>query len=421
MIFNMRVWLGSPIVWRRAGAAVALAIGSVLLAQTQMNVEQLAEFVKSELALHQHSDKQIAAGVRQIQLSEKLTDKTIIDLQAQGAGPKTTEALKILRDLTANMKFPAHASPASPASTADQSVSTGAPTASLSAKAPPIPPPSSIRQAEIRQSMTDYALNYTKNLPNFFCVEVTRQYVDPNGAESYRSLGSILARVSYNEGQEKYSVYSVNSKLVDTTMDAVKSGGATSTGEFGSLMRTIFDPQSQAEFAWDHWATLRGRRMAVFSYFVDSAHSIWYIHYGQGKDDDQRIVTAYRGLIYADPNTGEIGRIKFEAVDIPRSFPVKETSEILDYDLVEISGSQFVVPLSAKLLMKAGRESTKNEIEFRNYRKFEAGSTIKYDVDPNATPPALPDSTTEEKPATTAPSKRENPWVLPTPPPPPPQ
>jgi hypothetical protein len=405
----------------RAILAFSLLIASALLAQTEMNVEQLADFVRSELGLHQHSDKQIAAGVRQIQLSEKLTDKTIIDLQAQGAGPKTVEALKILRDLTANMKRPTHDATSSPATAADQAGSTESPTASLSPKAPPIPPPSSIRQEEIRQSMTDYALNYTKNLPNFFCVEVTRQYVDPNGGESYRNAGRILARVSYHEGQEHYGVYSVNSKLVDeTSMEAVKTGGAT--GEFYSLMKSIFQPESQTEWGWDHWATLRGRRMAVFNYLVDSAHSSYYIHYGADKDDDQRIVTAYRGLIYADPNTGEIARIKFEAVDIPRSFPVKETSEILDYDLVDISGQQFVVPLAAKLFMKAGRESSKNEIEFRNYRKFEAGSTIKYDLDPNtATSAPLPDSATEEKPATTAPSKRENPWVLPTPPPPPPR
>ncbi len=409
MILNMRAFLVS-----------SLLLTSVLLAQTQMNVEQLVEFVKSELALHQHSDKQIAAGVRQIQLTEKLTDKTIIDLQSQGIGPKTAEALKIQRDLTANIKPSTHDATPSPATAADQGITTESPTASLTPKAAPIPPPDSIRQQEIIQAMRDYALNYTKNLPNFVCVEVTRQYIDPNGKDSYRNAGTILARVGYNEGQEHYSVYSVNSKLVEETMDQVKTGGATSTGEFGSLMRTIFEPQSQAEFGWDHWATLRGRRMAVFNYFVDSAHSIWYIHYGASKDDDQRIVTAYRGLVYADPNTGEIGRIKFEAVDIPRSFPVTETSERLDYDLVEISGQKFVVPLKALLLMKAGRESSKNEIEFRSYRKFDTGSTIKYDLDPNA-PPPLPDSTTEEKPATTAPSKRENPWVLPTPPPPPPQ
>jgi hypothetical protein len=407
----------------RALLVSLLLLASALMAQTQMNVEQLVEFIKSELALHQHSDKQIAAGVRQIQLTEKLTDKTIIDLQAQGIGQKTTEALKIQRDLTANIKPPSHDAPPAPAKAADQGTSVESPTVSLAPKAPPIPPPSSIRQEEIRQAITDYALNYTKNLPNFFCVEVTRQYVDPNGGSSYRSLGSILARVSYHEGQDHYSVYSVNSKLVDeTSMDSVKTGGATSTGEFYSLMKSIFDPQSQTEFGWDHWATLRGRRMAVFSYSVDSAHSTYYIHYGESKDDDQRIVTAYRGLIYADPNTGEIGRIKFEAMDIPQSFPVKETSEILDYDLVDISGNKYVVPLAAKLYMKAGRESTKNEIEFKLYRKFEAGSTIKYDLDPNAPPPPpLPESATEEKPPTTAPSKRENPWVLPTPPPPPPQ
>ena len=69
MILNM---------WVRLCLAV-FASGALLLAQTQMNVEQLADFVRSELALKQHSDKQIASGVRGIQLTEKLTDKTIID------------------------------------------------------------------------------------------------------------------------------------------------------------------------------------------------------------------------------------------------------------------------------------------------------------------------------------------------------
>jgi hypothetical protein len=423
MILNM---------WARF--CLALIVTGILLAQTQMNVEQLADFIRSELALKQHSDKQIAAGVRDLQLSEKLTDKTIIDLQAQGAGPKTVEALKALRDKTATMIPPSHDATSSPATARDQEASGETPTATLAAKPPPIPPPSSVRQQEIIQSMTDYALNYTSHLPNFFTVEVTRQFVDPNGGQNYRNAGVILAKVGFNEGQEHYNVYSVNGKLTDTTMDNVKTGGATSTGEFGSLMKTIFSPESQAEFNWDHWATLRGRRMAVFNYFVDSGHSIWYLEYGD-KTDQQRIKTAYKGLLYTDANTGEIARIRFEAVDIPRSFPITATSEILDYDLTTISGQKFVVPLSAKLWMKSGRESSKNEIEFRNYRKFEADAFIKYNLDPNA-PPPLPSSATEEKPATSAePAKPKpaepatkkpspSPYVLPTAgdlPPPPPQ
>jgi hypothetical protein len=416
--------------------SLLLAISSVLFAQTQMNVEQLVEMVRSELATKFHTDKQIGAAIRQIELTEKLTDKTIIDLEAQGAQGKTVEALKYLRDKTANMRPPSQDSTFSPATAKDQPVTTENPTATLAPKPAPIPPPSSVRQQEIIQAMRDYAINYTKSLPNFFCVEVTRQHMDPNGGESYRSIGTILSKVGYNEGREYYNVYSINGKLTETTMDNVKSGGATSSGEFGSLMRTIFDPRSQAELNWERWTTLRGRRMAVFSYFVDSGHSEWYITYGADKNDQQRIVTAYRGSVFADANTGEIDRIKFEAVDIPRSFPVQATSEILDYDLVAISGQQFIVPLKAKLLMKAGRESSMNEIEFRNYRKFESDSFIKYDLDPNA-PPPIPSSATEEKPAAPTPStasepaktddsktqeapRKPNPWLLPTDVPPPP-
>jgi hypothetical protein len=89
MILNM---------WLRV--AVAFMIAACLLAQTQMNVEQMADFIRSELALRQHTDRQIAAEVRKLQLTEKLLDKTILDLEAQGAGPKTVEALRVRRPRT---------------------------------------------------------------------------------------------------------------------------------------------------------------------------------------------------------------------------------------------------------------------------------------------------------------------------------
>src|SRR6185437_5559089 len=191
----------------------------------QMNLQQLADFVRSELALRQHSDKQIAAAVKKLKLTERLTDKTIIDLQTQGAGPKPVEALQALRDETARIKGPTHDVTSSPATAPDQDVPTGPPTATLSVKAPPIPPPDSIRQRQIRDAMTQYAMNYTANLPNFFCVQVTRQYIDPNGGNNYRSIGTILAKLTYNEGQEHYEVYSQYGHLVNTDMRGLRAGG----------------------------------------------------------------------------------------------------------------------------------------------------------------------------------------------------
>jgi hypothetical protein len=405
-----------------------------LQAQMQMNVQQLADFVRSELALKQHSDKQIAAYIKKIQLTEKLPDKAILDLEAQGAQPKTVQALQELRDETASLKPPTHDSTYSPATAPDTTLTGGdTATARLSVKAPPIPPPDSVRQQKILDQMKQYALSYTQNLPNFICVEVIRRYIDPNAGDHYRSIGNILSKVSYNQGRENYKVYSVNGQYSEVSLEqAAASGGLISNGEFGSMMREIFEDRSAAEFGWDHWGTLRGRRMAVFNYFIDSAHSQYSISYGSGASE-QRIVTAYRGLVYADENTGEIARIKLIAVDIPRSFPVNSAEETLDYDLVEIGGQQYVCPLMAKVYLTAGRDKTKNEIEFRNYRKFGTESNITYDINPNAPPPEpLPPSKTEEQPATTstdtpknskpASTSNANPFGLPSaPPPPPPQ
>ena len=97
MILNMKFRIG----------LLMLCCALALQAQMQMNVDQLVQFIRSELALKQHTDRQVAVYVKKLQLTERLTDKTILDLEAQGAGPKTVQALQELRDQTAAMKPPA--------------------------------------------------------------------------------------------------------------------------------------------------------------------------------------------------------------------------------------------------------------------------------------------------------------------------
>ncbi|MGA8026686.1 MAG: hypothetical protein WB992_06030 [Bryobacteraceae bacterium] len=402
--------------------------GFALQAQIEMNVQQLADFVRSELALKQQTDRKLGEYIRKIHLTEKLTDKTITDLEAQGAQPRTVEALEYLKDQTANLKPPGHDATYSPATAPDNAVTTGTPTVSLQPKAV-FPPPDSVRYKKILDKMREYAMNYTQNLPNFICTQVTRRYVDPNMSDDhYRIIDTVLAKLGYNEGQEHYEVVSVNNRPMNVSMEKLK-GGTVSTGEFGSLMRGIFEDKSETEFGWDHWATLRGNRMAVLNYFIDSGHSNYSIDY----NGEQRIVTAYKGLVYADEDTGEITRITFVAVDIPKSFPVTAASERLDYDQVEISGQPYIVPLMATVWLTSGRIKTKNDIEFRLYRKFGTDVILTYDM---KTPTPLSESQTQEQPADAAPPKpgssgsktaatkpasADNPWTLPSAPPPPPQ
>jgi hypothetical protein len=409
-----------------------------LQAQMQMNVQQLADFVRSELALKQHTDKQIAAYLRKVTLSERLTDKTITDLEAQQAGPKVVEALKALRDQSASIKKtgPADAT-SSPATAADDILSNKPVTTTLSGGTPvQPPPPDSVHQQQIIDLMRQYALTYVEGIPNYLCVRVDRRYMDPRGGDNYMSLGTQLARVSYVQGQEQTKVYSDRNKIVDPELGGFGGGGAHSTGEFAELMASIFRPKSNAEFNWEKWAKLRNRVLAVFSYFIDSGHSSQTIGYGLGGRNDQVIYTSYRGTIWADANTGEIDRITFEAINIPSSFPVRSASEVIDYDVQSIGEQQAILPIRALLHMGTIHDgNSKNEIEFRNYHKFGTESIIKYDTDVASAPEPepLPSSKTEEQPVTSAPvvnpqrpsapakTQSDSPFVIPAPPPPPPQ
>lgn len=400
-------------------------------------MDQLAQFVRSELALKQQTDKQIAVYLKKnVKLTEKLTDKTIEDLEAQGAGPKTVDALHALRDETANLKPPTHEATYSPETAPEAPINTG-PSAVRMGVSSPIPPPNSVRQQEILDQIRQYAMNYTENLPNFICLQVTRQYVDPNSTDTFHLIQTINAQLSYHEGQEEHRVISVNGKLANIGFEdvSVKTGGAISTGEFGGMMRSIFEEKSQADIHWDHWGTFDGKLVAVFHYSIDSGHSEYRI---TDVNTHQEIITAYQGLIYADQYTGQIARITLEAFDIPRSFTVNEASEILTFGDTEINGQMYNCPLKADLRMRSGRQKDKNEIEFRLYRKFGTESNIVYGA---IAPPPLADNQTsdgaaaasaggpagqqqvgqKQQPAQTATQKAADPWAIPAPPPPPPQ
>lgn len=332
-----------------------------------LTVANLTEFIKSAVQLKQ-PDKQVAETLRHFKMVEKLDDSTIENLQSLGAGPKTVAVLKELGDASASLPAPPPPAP--------------------KPIIVPIPPPDSVEQAKIIDDARDYVMNYTKSLPNFICVQVTRRYVDraATGTNWYH-LDTITARLSYN-GHEDYEVILKDNQPV-TNVKMEQLGGTVSAGEFGTMMSDIFDPESHADFSWDHWATLRGRRTYVFAYDVAQENSRYHI---VETDTKQEIVPAYRGLVYIDRDTKMITKITLNPYNIPADFPIREAQESLDYDIQNIGGAQYMLPLKAVLTSKLSRFMTKNDIEFRMYRKFETGSTITFD-----TPDPLPDDQTKEK------------------------
>jgi len=345
---------------------LAAAIG-LAAADMSLTVDKLTAFIRSAIQL-KTPDKDVAEYLHHVKMVEKLDDRMVEELQGMGAGAKTVAALRVLSDASSTLPV-------------------AAPPPPKPVYVPP-PQPSSIEQAKIIDEAREYVMNYTKNLPNFICVQVTRRSFDPKGGNNWYKGDTITTRLTYDGQKEDYQVILHNDQPVtNKSMEAF--GGTTSAGEFGTMMKEIFEPESQAHFSWEKWATLRGRRTYVFAYDIEQQFSRYHILV----EDNLNIVPAYRGLVYIDQDTKMVTKLTLDPYNLPETFPVRDSHESLDYDFEKIADAEYLLPLKAVLTVSRSRYGSKNETEFRLYRKFETGSTIKFE-----TPDALPDDATKEKP-----------------------
>ena len=101
------------------------------------------------------------------------------------------------------------------------------------------------------------------------------------------------------------------------------------------------------------------------------------------------------GLVEVDKETHEVMRVTLGADNIPATFPVKKADTVLDYDYQEISGHTFLLPLKAQIIMAADDYMTRNDEEFRLYRKYSATADITFDSDEKTPPPLSEDKTKE--------------------------
>jgi hypothetical protein len=366
----------------RSGSALLLALAvtcaSVLVsaapAQRLMTAPQLVNFVRSSIQLHQ-DDRQVADVVRRIKLTNRLEAKAVENLVGLGAGPRTVAALKQLQTASASLPEP-------PAPAPKQQVVV-------------LQAPDPLEQKRVLAEVTQNALEYVQSLPNFICTQVTRRHIDPSGTETWKSDGVIQEHLSYVDHHEDYKVAMVDNHPV-AGMNHDQVGGNRSSGEFGSMLEDIFQPSSNAHFEWERWATLRTRRMHVFSYRIAQPYSKYSIH-----DDrsGQTVIPGYHGLIYADSETHRVMRITMECDDIPASFPVQQAVEVMDYDFATISGEKFLLPLKADLRFRAATALVWNEIEFHLYRKFTADAAITFAPADDVPENPIPADQLKEQPA----------------------
>src|SRR5579883_1584287 len=334
--------------WKIAAlCALAAAAG----AQSGSTVAETVTAVTGALQTGQ-PDAAIARSLHKLRLTERLEDRIVEELQSAGAGPKTLAELQRLHDATLRLAAP------DPAPAFHHG-----------------PPPSATEQRGLIAAARAMALEYAQSLPDFICQETVRRYESNGGAWDLKD--TLELRLTYFDRREDYRLIARNGRA--TSLSYRETGGAVTEGEFGTTLLSIFAPDSETDFHWDHWTTLRHSEAHVFRFRIALERSTYRIAVGRSvRGPVEEVITGQRGLVYVDAASGRIVRVIAESEAIPPDFPVRSSSRTVDYGFARVGDRTYLLPLRAEARIDAGRLQTRNVVEFHDYRKFEGQSTITF-------------------------------------------
>jgi hypothetical protein len=235
-----------------------------------------------------------------------------------------------------------------------------------------LPPPDQVEQHRVLTDSAKHALGQEKDLPNLTCVQTTRRFEDRDNS-GWQPIDTVVEQLTYFEHREHYQVLGLNGHPAGIAHEQPRD--APSSREFGSVMRTIFLPRTQTEFAWQAWSGLRGRRMSVYAYRVRAFRSRFHI---EAPGQSLELAAPYHGLIFIDSEKHFVHRVSLQFDDIPLSFPIQDVNLMLDYDYARIGEAVHLLPLQFEVRYRKGNQLVKNDVDYLNYQKFNTLSSIKF-------------------------------------------
>jgi hypothetical protein len=219
----------------------------------------------------------------------------------------------------------------------------------------------------------EWASTFTQGLPNFVCQQVTTRYLEESKSSGWQALDVVTAKVIYEDGKEKYQEITVGGKRTNKGM--MELGGSTSTGEFASILMSLFEG-GRAQFRFSESTSLTGGvAAAVYNFKVPLRNSDWTIRVG-----GQALMPAYNGSVWIEKADPKVRRIEMQAINVPKDFPDDAIESTVDYDQVRLGEQMFLVPVHAEVLtcQRGTTICTKNAIDFRDYHKYSGESTIQF-------------------------------------------
>lgn len=342
------------LVKRFAWLVVILLIASPGWAAKKMTVQQLKDLLAADQK-SQKSDADVAAELKDVELTEGITHGTMDSLKPFVPGQLTTEQLFVLEIRSAVLPPPASEVPATA-------------------------PPDATKQKAILDKATEYATKTHAQMPALTATRTLRRFQDSAhqdqpalGANSSTVLAATYTPIRYTASDDA-SVTFKNGAEVNPLAGQKGHWGENSMiallGQAPDPTFVLEDAQAGGKINWLRWETVAGHDLAVFSFAVDKKKSHYIVDYccfpetsqtgavglrgtvngGEGGNYQNsaswknfKSNEAYHGEIFIDPDTGVIYRLITE-VEFKGADPVKTENQRIDYGVETIGDKKVVVP-----------------------------------------------------------------------------
>lgn len=241
--------------------------------------------------------------------------------------------------------------------------------------------PSPTESVGLIDKAREKALETVQEMPDFVVKQLITRFGAYAGTGNWRPYDNLVLAVSYSaEKGEQYRVLAQNGAPVQ---DAVQSNsysgleGATSGGEFVEDLAKIFKPASKTRFDLQTTDLIRGRRALVYEYQINIENNK---DGGVGLKGAKGVPmgsapAGEKGRIWIDRENHRVLRIDYQLTDIAPTFAVKAVTKSIDYDMVEIAGEKYLLPIISDFRGTVEgtdykRFESRNVIRFKNYQKY---------------------------------------------------
>lgn len=234
---------------------------------------------------------------------------------------------------------------------------------------------------ELLEKARENSLVALEEMPDFVVKQLVTRSAAYAGTNNFRRLDKLIVGVSYRaDGYEEYKVLNIDGipqldKKEKRSYEEV--GGTSSTGEFVTVLSSIFKAESKAKFEAIDTDLIRNRRTIVYSFEVKKENSQQTLTSAGAIINST--ISGYKGKIWVDRENARVLRVESIATEIPSDFPIRAASRLIDYEWVTIGDQKYLLPLASdvRLTSKYDRNlyETRNQINFKNYQKY--GAEVK--------------------------------------------